>query len=552
MILDSNHLFVMSLASTSSKSWGGRSGRWNAARGWKQQSVCWNLEARAHTRSKYYGSIEICKPRIFLPQCVSDRLSEPDIYSSHWVNLKFPAGYEFILTRHGFQSWWWCFQVWYFSACFLQVWSSALASSGTIVSPRHRFRISPVVKPTWMLCCNVCWTAPHCRFVCECFDISACISPHFNANYSQFFFSADCVVDFGARRWFILPSQLGRVASQRLSTWKFAWVSIPLQSSIQNVCWFILCVARSRFFINTSMFVCHDEILQFIYLFRSPDVSIWRQGLQLRCGVRWFASAAFRHSRLVQHDGELWCHQTLCGSARRWWCGIADSVLGRIQGKWGSRMCLAKFLLVDVDSCWELCFYSSWWSSSIYLYDHAIEILSSRALQVSLFSVGMSLPQLPETRMAFADQFESFGPENFASLQRCLKDETPNPSLKNVLSLIRLRLGLIFEVISFTSKVFLSCPRSSSVFCNHLLLISVCVSSFVFCYFRRNFIILAVDFIGLFFPALRQLSRFRDLLQVQASADRSDCVASSHGQSVERCSSRLGLGVAKSLSIEQS
>jgi hypothetical protein len=61
---------------------------------------------------------------------------------------------------------------------------------------------------------------------------------------------------------------------------------------------------------------------------------------------------------------------------------------------------------------------------------------------VSLFSIGLSLSQLPETRLAFADQFDSFGPENFASLQRCIKDETPNPSLKHALSLLRLRFGI--------------------------------------------------------------------------------------------------------------
>lgn len=45
---------------------------------------------------------------------------------------------------------------------------------------------------------------------------------------------------------------------------------------------------------------------------------------------------------------------------------------------------------------------------------------------------------LPETRLAWRECMDDFGPENFSTLQRCVKEETPHPSLKLALAIIRL------------------------------------------------------------------------------------------------------------------
>lgn len=57
------------------------------------------------------------------------------------------------------------------------------------------------------------------------------------------------------------------------------------------------------------------------------------------------------------------------------------------------------------------------------------------------FIFGIPRQNLPETRFTWCDVFETFGPENFSNLQRCIKDETPAPpgcSVKLALSTIRL------------------------------------------------------------------------------------------------------------------
>lgn len=45
----------------------------------------------------------------------------------------------------------------------------------------------------------------------------------------------------------------------------------------------------------------------------------------------------------------------------------------------------------------------------------------------------------PHTRWGFRDGLgEGLGPEDFSALQRCVKEEAPNPSLKHLLALLRL------------------------------------------------------------------------------------------------------------------
>ena len=56
----------------------------------------------------------------------------------------------------------------------------------------------------------------------------------------------------------------------------------------------------------------------------------------------------------------------------------------------------------------------------------------------SAFLVGFGEEELPELRYAWADCMETFGPDNFSTLQRCIKDETPNPSAKLAISVIRM------------------------------------------------------------------------------------------------------------------
>ena len=68
--------------------------------------------------------------------------------------------------------------------------------------------------------------------------------------------------------------------------------------------------------------------------------------------------------------------------------------------------------------------------------------LNSRALQEAAL---MRLPTellapggIRETAAAWADAFDGFGPDSFATLQRCLRDEIASPSLKLALSTLRL------------------------------------------------------------------------------------------------------------------
>ena len=44
----------------------------------------------------------------------------------------------------------------------------------------------------------------------------------------------------------------------------------------------------------------------------------------------------------------------------------------------------------------------------------------------------------PHARWGFRDGIESFTPEDYSTLQRCVKEEAPNPSLKHLLALLRL------------------------------------------------------------------------------------------------------------------
>lgn len=54
------------------------------------------------------------------------------------------------------------------------------------------------------------------------------------------------------------------------------------------------------------------------------------------------------------------------------------------------------------------------------------------------FFIGMSPEQTLHTRFSFKNCIQEFGPENFSTLQRCIKEECTNPSLKHVLALLRL------------------------------------------------------------------------------------------------------------------
>jgi len=57
----------------------------------------------------------------------------------------------------------------------------------------------------------------------------------------------------------------------------------------------------------------------------------------------------------------------------------------------------------------------------------------------SAFCVGCGDSKLfPELRAAWHDYFMRFGPENFSTLQRCVKDETGAASLKTALTVLRL------------------------------------------------------------------------------------------------------------------
>ena len=54
--------------------------------------------------------------------------------------------------------------------------------------------------------------------------------------------------------------------------------------------------------------------------------------------------------------------------------------------------------------------------------------------------IGWNLPEasVPRTRMAFDDWASAFSPEQFSTLQRCDKEECEEPSLRHVMSLLRL------------------------------------------------------------------------------------------------------------------
>lgn len=49
-----------------------------------------------------------------------------------------------------------------------------------------------------------------------------------------------------------------------------------------------------------------------------------------------------------------------------------------------------------------------------------------------------ALAACPDTLFAWADSMDTFGPDNFSTLQRCVKDETPNPSLKLACAVLRM------------------------------------------------------------------------------------------------------------------
>lgn len=54
------------------------------------------------------------------------------------------------------------------------------------------------------------------------------------------------------------------------------------------------------------------------------------------------------------------------------------------------------------------------------------------------FALGVPQKDCRELRCEWMDSMEQFGPENFSTLQRCLKDETPSPTLKTAVAVIRL------------------------------------------------------------------------------------------------------------------
>lgn len=56
----------------------------------------------------------------------------------------------------------------------------------------------------------------------------------------------------------------------------------------------------------------------------------------------------------------------------------------------------------------------------------------------SSFVLGSAEAECPEYRYAWMDAMQTFGPDNFSTLQRCIKDETPAPTLKNALAVLRL------------------------------------------------------------------------------------------------------------------
>lgn len=51
---------------------------------------------------------------------------------------------------------------------------------------------------------------------------------------------------------------------------------------------------------------------------------------------------------------------------------------------------------------------------------------------------GMEEDRMQETRLAFEDSTQAFGPESFSTLQRTVKDEVAQPSAGLVMQLLRL------------------------------------------------------------------------------------------------------------------
>ncbi|KAK8789859.1 hypothetical protein WA158_006639 [Blastocystis sp. Blastoise] len=65
-------------------------------------------------------------------------------------------------------------------------------------------------------------------------------------------------------------------------------------------------------------------------------------------------------------------------------------------------------------------------------------IIYISGLKVGVFIAGREKKQLKETYMNIHDTLLSFDPDSFSHIQRCIREEIPSPSLKNILSLIRL------------------------------------------------------------------------------------------------------------------
>eukprot|EP00823_Brevimastigomonas_motovehiculus_P004294 TRINITY_DN279_c0_g4_i1.p1 TRINITY_DN279_c0_g4~~TRINITY_DN279_c0_g4_i1.p1 ORF type:complete len:650 (-),score=90.45 TRINITY_DN279_c0_g4_i1:36-1985(-) len=62
-------------------------------------------------------------------------------------------------------------------------------------------------------------------------------------------------------------------------------------------------------------------------------------------------------------------------------------------------------------------------------------------LKVAMFSLGAGTNDtnlLPDSSLTFQDHFSAFGIENFSTIQRCVREETPDPSLPFLLSVLRL------------------------------------------------------------------------------------------------------------------
>jgi tetratricopeptide (TPR) repeat protein len=58
--------------------------------------------------------------------------------------------------------------------------------------------------------------------------------------------------------------------------------------------------------------------------------------------------------------------------------------------------------------------------------------------KVCMMFLGGKQSEFKRTRLTFADTVQSFGPDTFSVLQRSMREETPNPSLKHILALLRL------------------------------------------------------------------------------------------------------------------